>query len=130
MDYMVGNTAVQIINTGKRIKIINVEKEKRKRRMIRSALIGLTTAAITVGSCFYVVTMQNTETMLDRQVYSLQGEIDELQKENSRLQKENENRELDYDEIMERARELGMRFPTKAQVFTYHFGKSTAVRVH
>lgn len=130
MDYMAGSTAIQIITTGKKIKVVNVEKKKRKRRMIRSALIGLTTAAITVGSCFYVVTMQNTETMLDRQVYSLRGEIDELQKENSRLQKEYENKELDYEEIMEKAQELGMRFPTEAQVLTYHFGKSTAVRVH
>ena len=28
MDYMVGNTAIQIVNTGKRIKIVDVEKEE------------------------------------------------------------------------------------------------------
>ena len=130
MDYLVGNTAIQIINTGKKIKIVNVEKEKRKRRILRSLFIAFFMAAVMVGSCFYVVSMQNTETMLDRQVYSLRGEIDELQKENSRLQKEYENKELDYEEIMEKAQELGMRFPTEAQVLTYHFRKSTAVRVH
>ena len=30
MEYMVGNTAVQIVNTGKRIKVIDIKKEKKQ----------------------------------------------------------------------------------------------------
>ena len=35
MDYVVGNTAIQIVNTGKKVKIVDVEKQKKKRKFIR-----------------------------------------------------------------------------------------------
>ena len=33
MDYVVGNTAIQIVNTGKKVKIVDVEKQKKKRNL-------------------------------------------------------------------------------------------------
>ena len=33
MDYVVGNTAIQIVNTGKKVKIVDVEKQKKKRNV-------------------------------------------------------------------------------------------------
>ena len=39
MDYVVGNTAIQIVNTGKKVKIVDVEKQKKKRKFIKQWII-------------------------------------------------------------------------------------------
>lgn len=130
MDYMIGNTAIQIINTGNKIKVIDVEKRKiRKKFWGRFILVSLLTAILAV-TCFYVVQLENRKVLLDKQVYALQAQIEELEKENLVLEKQNSETPIDYQDIFTRARELGMRFPTNQQIETYTVEKSTAVRLY
>ncbi len=130
MDYMIGNTAIQIINTGNKIKVIDVEKRKiRKKFWGRFILVSLLTATLAV-TCFYVVQLENRKVLLDKQVYALQAQIEELEKENLVLEKQNSETPIDYQDIFTRARELGMRFPTNQQIETYTVEKSTAVRLY
>ena len=42
-DYVIGNTAIQIVNTGKRIKIVDVEKRARKKRFWKRCCVTLLT---------------------------------------------------------------------------------------
>lgn len=129
-DYMIGNTAIQIVNTGKKIKIVDVEKQKVRKRFWKKFCLTLLTGSIVLTSCFYVVNLQNTKVFLDKQVYVLQGQIDDLEKENIILEKENEKVKIDYDEVYQKARELGMVFPTYKQLYYYDANKSTAVRIN
>ncbi len=130
MDYMIGNTAIQIINTGNKIKVIDVEKRKiRKKFWGRFILVSLLTAILAV-TCFYVVQLENRKVLLDKQVYALQAQIEELEKENLVLEKQNSETPIDYQDIFTRARELGMQFPTNQQIETYTVEKSTAVRLY
>lgn len=130
MEYTVGNTAIQIVNTGKKIKVIDVKKEKMKRKVAKRLCISLLTVCAMVWCCFTVVNLQNTQTMLDREVYSLQAEIENLEHENSLLAREYESQTIDYDKIFAKAKALGMRFPTSDQLYQYTVQKSTAVRIN
>lgn len=129
LDYMVGNTAIQIVNTGKRIKIIDVEKEKIRKRFWKRFLVVFFMAALLTIACFHVVKMENHKVLLDRQVYRLQSQVNVLEKENVILRRQNEEVAIDYNEIFKRARRLGMHFPTNQQLETYTVEKSTAVRL-
>lgn len=130
MDYMIGNTAIQIINTGNKIKVIDVEKRKiRKKFWGRLVLVSFLSAILAV-TCFYVVQLQNRKVLLDKQVYALQAQIEEIEKENLVLEKQNSETPIDYQDIFTRAQELGMRFPTNQQIQTYTVEKSTAVRLY
>ncbi len=130
MDYMIGNTAIQIINTGNKIKVIDVEKRKiRKKFWGRFILVSLLSAILAV-TCFYVVQLENRKVLLDKQIYSLQAQIEDLEKENLVLEKQNSETPIDYQDIFTRARELGMQFPTNQQIETYTVEKSTAVRLY
>jgi len=130
MDYMIGNTAIQIINTGNKIKVIDVEKRKiRKKFWGRLVLVSFLFAILAV-TCFYVVQLQNRKVLLDKQVYALQAQIEEIEKENLVLEKQNSETPIDYQDIFTRAQELGMRFPTNQQIQTYTVEKSTAVRLY
>lgn len=129
LDYMVGNTAIQIVNTGKRIKVIDVEKEKNRKRFWKRFFIVSFMAALLTVTCFHVVKMENHKVLLDRQVYRLRSQINVLEKENVILRRQNEEVAIDYNEIFERAKGLGMRFPTNRQLETYTVEKSTAVRM-
>ena len=80
MDYMVGNTAIQIVNKGNRIKIINVEKEKKKKKFLKKCIASMLVGIVTLSSCMYVVELNNARVFLDSQVYTLQEEISELEK--------------------------------------------------
>ncbi len=128
-DYVVGNTAIQIVNTGKKIKVIDIDKEKKKRYFLKLVFITLAASIFFVGSCFSIVKLQNTSTMLDKQNYLLRTEIEALQKENAVLQRENENIAVDYKELYKKAKRLGMKFPAEGQVYRYNAEKSTAVRI-
>lgn len=130
MDYMVGNTAIQIINKGKRIKVVDVKKEKARRSIFKHIAIALILTGLLVSSCFYVVRLQNQKVLLDQSVYALQIQIDKMAKENVVLQKEQQEVPIDYDEIFKKALDLGMDFPTNQQLGTYTAEKSTAVRVY
>ena len=129
MDYMVENTAIQLVNTGKKIKVIDVQKKRKKHQMIRFMSIGLLIVTSFVLSCFYVVRMQNQKVLLNQSLFSLQCQIEQMEKENQVLENEQQKKALDYDEIYEKAIALGMKFPTSTQIGSYIPEKSTAVRV-
>lgn len=130
MDYMIGNTAVQIINKGKRIKVVDVKKEKIRRRIWKQFVLAVTLTGLLVGSCFYIVRLQNQKALLDQSVYQLQVQVDQMTKENVVLQKEEQEVPVDYHMIFKKALELGMNFPTNRQIGTYKSEKSSAVRVN
>lgn len=130
MEYTVGNTAIQIVNTGKKIKVIDVKKEKQKKKAIRRISVSLVAVFAMVWCCFYVVNLQNAETFLDEQVYALQLEIENLEHENALLALEYESQAMDYDEILAKAKSMGMRFPTSDQLYQYTVQKSTAIRIN
>lgn len=129
-DYIVGNTAIQIVNTGKKIKVVDVEKEKKKKDFLKAALLTVVSTAVLLACCFSIVTLHNTSNMLDQKNYALKSEIDELERKNAVLARESENVEIDYHELYKKAKEMGMDFPARDQVYEYDAEKSTAVRIN
>ena len=130
MDYMVGNTAIQIVNTGRKIKIVDVEKRAVKKRFWKRFFMVSFIAAALMVACFYVVRLENQKVLLDQQVYELQAQVKDLEKENLVMEKQNEEVPIDYQDIYNRALGLGLKFPTEQQVQTYTVEKSTAVRMY
>lgn len=130
MDYVVGNTAIQIVNTGKKVKIVDVEKQKKKRKFIKQWIIASAASLVLILSCFQIVRMENQEVLLNKQVYKLASQIDVLEKENLALKKQEADVTISYDDLFARAKSLGMKFPTNYQVQTYTVEKSTAVRLY
>ena len=130
MDYVVGNTAIQIVNTGKKVKIVDVEKQKKKRKFIKQWIIASAASLVLILSCFQIVRMENQEVLLNKQVYQLASQIDVLEKENLALKKQEADVTISYDDLFARAKALGMKFPTNYQVQTYTVEKSTAVRLY
>lgn len=130
MDYVVGNTAIQIVNTGKKVKIVDVEKQKKKRKFIKQWIIASAASLVLILSCFQIVRMENQEVILNKQVYQLASQIDVLEKENLALKKQEADVTISYDDLFARAKALGMKFPTNCQVQTYTVEKSTAVRLY
>lgn len=128
-DYMVGNTAIQIINTGKRIKVVDVEKAKVRRSIVKHLIVALAITGILITLCFYVVRLENQKVMLNRSVYTLQSQVDQIAKENVLLQKQEQEVPVDYEELYDKAVALGMRFPTNEQIEVYSAEKSTAIRM-
>ena len=128
-DYMVGNTAIQIINTGKRIKVVDVEKAKVRRSIVKHLIVALAITGILITLCFYVVRLENQKVLLNRSVYTLQTQVDKIAKENVLLQKQEQEVPVDYEEIYDQAVALGMRFPTNEQIEVYNASKSTAIRL-
>ena len=59
-----------------------------------------------------------------------EDELDRLEIRISYLEKQNEEFSVDYQDMYNRALDLGMKFPTKQQVQTYTVEKSTAVRMY
>lgn len=129
MDYMVGNTAIQIINTGKRIKVVDVQKREVRRSLWRHFVVAATITMLLVTSCFYVVRLENQKVLLDKQVYALQAQIDDMAHENDAMRKQEMETPIDYDAIFAKAKAMGMSFPTNEQVGSYEVDKSTAVRI-
>lgn len=130
MDYMVGSTAFQIISKGNKIKVINVEKEKKRKQFARRCVLCFLSGLLVFGSCFYVVSLNHTRGELNRQVYSLRDEVNQMEEENCLLTQQEEQKKIDYNKILVKAKALGMDFPKKNQVFLYTVSKSSAVRVN
>lgn len=128
-DYMVGNTAIQIVNTGRKIKVIDVEKEKKKRYFAKVFLVTLFSSVFFLSSCFYIVKLHNKSVTLDKTNYILQGEIKNLERENAVLTKETENITVDYKKLYKKAKALGMKFPTKGQIYHYDAERSSTVKM-
>lgn len=130
-EYVVGNTAIRIIDTGRRIRVIDVEK-RQEQKQFRKAVIATALAAIlSFATSLTVVGFHNSQTLLDKQIYSLKSEIDTLERENKILEKKNEEQEkLSYKKIYKRATAMGMHFPKDQQVETYVYKKGSAIRLY
>lgn len=129
MEYVVGNTALQIINTGKRIKIVDIEKQETRRFFIKSVFMILFISAISLFECVWLISLQKQSIVMTEQVYTLQSQVTDLELETKGLRKEVDNRTVDYTEILKKARELGMDFPKEGQILSYKNFPSNMVRV-
>ena len=123
-EYMIGNTAVQIVNKGKRICVVDVKKRKQKGRMVTVIMAAMLTVA-----CFYVVRLNNQQVILGDSVQRLQDQVTVLKEKTEEMKREASDAALDYDTIFSKAKKLGMKFPKQDQVYDYKVQKSTAVRV-
>lgn len=128
-EYMIGNTAVQIVNKGKRICVVDVEKRKQKGRMVKRGLVTVIMATMLTVACFYVVRLNNQQVILGDSVQSLQDQVTVLKEKTEEMKREASDAALDYDTIFSKAKKLGMKFPKQDQVYDYKVQKSTAVRV-
>ncbi len=128
-EYMIGNTAVQIVNKGKRICVVDVEKRKQKGRMVKRGLVTVIMAAMLTVACFYVVRLNNQQVILGDSVQRLQDQVTVLKEKTEEMKREASDATLDYDTIFSKAKKLGMKFPKQNQVYDYKVQKSTAVRV-
>ena len=128
-EYMIGNTAVQIVNKGKRICVVDVKKRKQKGRMVKRGLVTVIMAAMLTVACFYVVRLNNQQVILGDSVQRLQDQVTVLKEETEEMKREASDAALDYDTIFSKAKKLGMKFPKQDQVYDYKVQKSTAVRV-
>ena len=128
-EYMIGNTAVQIVNKGKRICVVDVKKRKQKGRMVKRGLVTVIMAAMLTGACFYVVRLNNQQVILGDSVQRLQDQVTVLKEKTEEMKREASDAALDYDTIFSKAKKLGMKFPKQDQVYDYKVQKSTAVRV-
>lgn len=128
-EYMIGNTAVQIVNKGKRICVVDVKKRKQKGRMVKRGLVTVIMAAMLTVACFYVVRLNNQKVILGDSVQRLQDQVTVLKEKTEEMKREASDAALDYDTIFSKAKKLGMKFPKQDQVYDYKVQKSTAVRV-
>lgn len=128
-EYMIGNTAVQIVNKGKRICVVDVEKRKQKGRIVKKGLVTVIMAAMLTVACFYVVRLNNQQVILGDSVQRLQDQVTVLKEKTEEMKREASDAALDYDTIFSKAKKLGMKFPKQDQVYDYKVQKSTAVRV-
>lgn len=128
-EYMIGNTAVQIVNKGKRICVVDVEKRKQKGRMVKRGLVTVIMAAMLTVACFYVVRLNNQQVILGDSVQRLQDQVTVLKEKTEEMKREASDAALDYNTIFSKAKKLGMKFPKQNQVYDYKVQKSTAVRV-
>ena len=128
-EYMIGNTAVQIVNKGKRICVVDVKKRKQKGRMVKRGLVTVIMAAMLTVACFYVVRLNNQQVILGDSVQRLQDQVTVLKEKTEEMKREASDAALDYDTIFSKAKILGMKFPKQDQVYDYKVQKSTAVRV-
>ena len=129
MEYVVGNTALQIINTGKRIKVVDVEKKETRRFFIKTVLMILFISAISLFGCVWLISLQKQSTVMTEQVYTLQSQVTDLEMETKGLRKEVDNLTVDYAEILKKAKVLGMDFPKEGQILSYENLPSNMVRV-
>ena len=129
-DFIIGSTAVRIVDTGRRIRVIDVEKQAEKKQFKKTVVATVLAAALTFGTSLSVVNYHNSQTLLDKQVYSLKTEIETLERENKALEKQTEDEKLSYKTIYKKAVAMGMGFPTNKQVKEYKYKKGTAVHVY
>ncbi len=129
-DFIIGNTAVRIVDTGRRIRVIDIEKQAERKQFKKTVVATILTAALSFGTSLTVVNYHNSHTMLDKQVYSLKTEIENLERENKALERKNEEEKLSYKTIYKKAIALGMDFPKNTQVKKYKYKKGTGIHVY
>ena len=102
---------------------------KRRVDKVSVVLTCITFAAVMIVGLFYL-RLQFQSTYVNKSVVKLQNEVVNLEKENAVAELELNN-QIDLTTVYEKATKgLGMRQPTKGQVFTYTSKKSTQVRQH
>lgn len=87
-EYMIGNTAVQIVNKGKRICVVDVKKRKQKGRMVKRGLVTVIMAAMLTVACFYVVRLNNQQVILGDSVQRLQDQVTVLKEKTEEMKRE------------------------------------------
>ena len=129
-EYTIGATAIRIVDTGRRIRVIDVEKEEAKRSFRKTALAIFGAAVLSLSSCLWMVSYQNTSTMMGKQVYHLKNEIETLERENKLLEKKIEDEAIPINEIYKKALRMGMDFPKHGNVKTYTYKKGSAIHLY
>ena len=129
-EYVIGNTAIRIVDTGRRIRVIDVEKEKERRSFRKTALAILGAAILSLSSCLWMVSYQSSSTMLGREVYHLKNEVEEMERENKVLEKKIEDEAISYDQIYKKALAFGMDFPKGKNVKYYDYKKGTGIKMY
>lgn len=129
-DCIIGNTAVRIIDTGRRIRVIDVEKQKTLRQFKKTVAAMILAAVFSFSSTLLVIDKQSDETILSKQVYSLKTEIDTLERENKILEKKITDDNLTYKEIYKKATAMGMSFPDSRRIATYKYKKGSGIRIY
>lgn len=118
-NFIVGNTAIQIVEKGKHIKVIDVEEHREKKSLFQKVLLVTVLSVLLFSCCYSIISKSSQSILLSRQIATLNTEIEQLEKEKSDLQ----NRQIDaidYDMVMQEAvNKLGMAFPENDQVYTY-----------
>lgn len=118
-DFIVGNTAMKIVEKGNHIKVIDVEEQREKRSLLGRILLVTVLSILLVSGCYSVITKSSQSVLLSRQISALNVEIEQLQKEKSDLENSQIDA-IDYDKIMEEAvTKYGMSFPENDQIYTY-----------
>ncbi|MEE3467982.1 MAG: hypothetical protein VZQ83_06050 [Eubacterium sp.] len=130
-EFVIGTTAVRIVDTGRRIRVIDIEKAKERKQFKKTVVAMIFAATLSFATSLSVVNFHNSQTLLDRQIFSLKTEIDSLERENKALEKENEEKEkLSYAKVLKKATAMGMSFPTKKRVKTYTYKKGSGIRFY
>ena len=120
-EYLIGNVAVRIVDTGRSIRVINIEKALEKRRFRKTVLAIILTAVLSLTASLSVVDRQSSRISLEKQVYALKSDIESMEQENLTLEKKIEEAErLSYRAVYKRALAMGMDFPKNGQVKKYH----------
>lgn len=118
-DYMVGNTAVQISMTGKKVKVIDVEAHQRRREIIRNVVLVAVLSALLFSTCYSIVKTSSKSVLISHQITSLNTEIEQLEKEKADMHNQ-QIEAIDYDVVLKEAREhFGMVFPKNEQIYSY-----------
>ena len=127
----IGNNAVKIVETKRRIKVINVKKRKNKRQVVRNVLIAVALCATLVFCCSSVIHTCNKSLFVKQNICALNNQIDQLEKEKRDLLNEGDKARLNYGEVYSLAKnKLGMSFPTANQVYYYKSQKGTMIRAN
>ncbi len=130
-QYMIEGTAVRIVDTGRRIRVINVEQHNAKQYFIKTLMIIIISAALALTSSLFLVDHTHTKVLLDKKIYTLKTQIETLEHENAVLEKHIEDdNPVNYEKILKKAHLMGMDFPTKDRVETYKFRKGSAIRLY
>ena len=129
-EYVIGNTAIRIVDTGRRIRVIDVEKEKEKRSFRKTAFAIFAAAILSLSSCLWMVSYQSASTMLDKQVFLLKNEVETMERENKVLEKKVEDEAMSYEKIYKKALSFGMDFPKGKNVRYYEYKKGTGIKLY
>ncbi|MCR4605275.1 MAG: hypothetical protein K5639_04675 [Eubacterium sp.] len=130
-QYVIEGTAVKIVDTGRCIRVINVEQQKAKRYFFKTLMIIIISAFLTFSASLFLVDHTHTKVLLDKNIYTLKTEIKNLEHENTILQKNiEEKKPIDYNKILEKAHSMGMDFPTNDRVETYRYRKGSSIKVY